>query len=81
MSSILVFENEPGHCDKCKIYLRKAGVCPWIMTFPNGECTLKHIHSVNDCITPLSRIEYKKYIVWESDRDELSGGKYYEKEL
>ena len=81
MSSILIFENEPGQCGKCKIYISGAGVCPWYMTFPNGECPLKHIHSVEDCITPLSKIQYKKYIVWENDREELPGGKYYEKEI
>ena len=71
MSSILIFDNEPMQCNQCKIYLQGAGICSWFRKFPDGECPLKHIHSVNDCITPLSRIEYKKYIVWENDRDEL----------
>lgn len=71
MGSVLIFENEPGQCRKCKIYISGAGVCPWFMSFPTGECPLKHIHSAEDKITPLSKIKYTKYIVWENDRDEI----------
>lgn len=71
MGSVLIFENEPGQCGKCKIYISGAGVCPWVMSFPTGECPLKHIHSAENKITPLSKIKYTKYIVWENDRDEI----------